>query len=102
MRWPTSSQQKLLDGIIEILDNFDYDKVCVTMHLLNWKYAGKDHTPTVKELKEFSVQQIAYCLDAVIKYRNKITTECGGFRVIIDLDGNIELSFILTSWSNGD
>lgn len=102
MKWPISLRQKLLDGIIEILDNFEYDKVCVTMHFLNWKYVGKDHTPTVKELKEFSIQQIASCLDSTSKYNSKTTTECGGFRVIIDLDGNIELLFILTSWDSGD
>lgn len=102
MKWPTSSRQKLLDGMIEILDNFDYDRVCVTMHFLNWKYAGEDHTPTVGELKKRSIEGIIACADEALKYSTTFVTECGGFKTKVDLNGNIYLSFILTSWDSGD
>lgn len=88
--------------MIEILDNFDYNRVCVAMHFLNWKYLGEDHTPTVEELKKRSITEIIACANKAIEYYDTFVTECGGFRVKVDLNGNIELLFILTSWNSGD
>lgn len=105
MSWPISLRQKLLDGILEIVQEFDYDKVYKVMTFLGWKYAFMDSTPSINELSAFSVNEIIQCANRAIEYKSKCTTECGGFRVTIDPDENnfyIRLSFSLTSWEYGD
>lgn len=105
MSWPTSLRQKLLDGILEILQEFDYDKVHKVMNFLNWTYAFNPNVPSFEELKAFSLEQMLYCVNRAIEYKSKCTTECGGFHVIVDPDEKnfyIRLSFSLTSWDYGD
>lgn len=105
MSWPTSLRQKLLDGILEIVQEFDYTRVHKVMAFLDWRYAFIDSTPSINELKSFSVDQIIDCANKAFSYKSKCTTECGGFRVTIDPDEKnfyIRLSFSLTSWEYGD
>lgn len=103
-KWPTSLQQKLLDGILEILENFNYEKVAAVMRFLDWKYAGVDHTPTVQELKEYALQNIIDCINRSIKYNGRVTTLCGGFRVDVNTKDEpyIEVSFEIANWGYGD
>jgi len=105
MNWPTSLRQKLLDGILEIVQEFDYDRVYKVMVFLGWKYASIGNIPSINELSAFSVNEIIQCANRAIEHKSKYTTECGGFRVTIDPDEKnfyIRLSFSLTSWEYGD
>lgn len=105
MSWPTSLRQKLLDGILEIVQEFDYAKVHKVMNFLNWTYAFKPNVPSIEELKKYSLEQMIYCANKTFEYKSKCTTECGGFRITIDPDEKnfyIRLSFSLTSWEYGD
>lgn len=74
------------------------------MHFLDWKYAGMDELPTIEYLKYFSVREMVGCINAAVKHKTNCTTECGGFRIEVDLEGDpyIKMSFVLSSWCSGD
>ena len=73
------------------------------MEFLDWKYAGKDHTPTKGELKEYLIGELLYCIRAALKHDLKCSTECGGFKIDVDLQDEPTISayFVVTEWCYG-
>ena len=99
---PTRLQQKVLDAILEILQEFDWTRTQQVMEMLKWRWAGYDDTLTEQDLKSFAVNLI---LDTLDKYNlenseGNFSSRCGGFQVDVNMNVglSIELSFVLTSW----
>jgi len=95
--------------MFDIINNFDYDKVCIVMKHLEWEWFGKG-IPTVDDIR-FAARErletvIKNCLlDA--KPEQEYFVSSGGLKAtaIKDDYGQItflQLEFVLTSWELDD
>lgn len=85
--------QEMIDGC---MDNFDFDKVALTMGALKWKWFDVG-IPTVYDLRVCARDLLKY---VVARKCYKVST--GGFQAIAHIeDGEIyslELKFVVSSW----
>jgi hypothetical protein len=100
--------KKEYELIIEILENFDFDKCEKVMKHLNWTWWNNSNSPTVQELRESAKQRIE---DSIINlkkeekwhYSQPYMSSSGGVCAHVWKNRygkicNIQLQFILTEW----
>ncbi len=70
----------LLQQQAEIMERFDFERVLIAMHALNWKWVGE--TVTIEDLKRTAMQ----LMDSVQQERTKgwRSVATGGFEARID------------------
>ena len=101
---------QLRDEIENVLDWFDFERVCKVMEFLDWVWFDCD-TPTgvpgVPELRIRARKMIYDCINnmSLIKEINRNYSICGGGFYARTSQYNeekiyIELDFVVTSWDN--
>ena len=97
---------QLWEKINEVLDNFDFSKVIVTMEALDWSWActegeadlysdqgcrirkeGSDwhYFPNIQQLQKRSRELIKECVEHIPDGENRWMVSTGGFEVIVDI-----------------
>jgi hypothetical protein len=84
--------KKSEEQLLQILEDFDYDKVREYMLSVNWTYLGQEHVPYIEELKRTARVQIYCALESVEKTNEATHCGSGGFNVYIFKWG-VKLSF---------
>ena len=107
----TGLQEKFQSLIDEVMDNFDFHKVCKVMKFLNWRWAtAEEGIPEIWELKREARRLLNECLYEIIKHgEDTWSISTGGFSVHatnykeaeVDDDEfhlGLKLSFELEDW----
>jgi hypothetical protein len=89
------TKQELID---EILDQFDFEKVHLTMKALGWEWMDVG-VPEAPNLRKSARRLLQEATKSPSPY-SKISS--GGFVVEKDVDGFLELRFEVSSWNTFD
>jgi hypothetical protein len=86
------------EHINEIMDNFDFRRVAITMRYLKWGWgmAPNTHIPEENELRQYVRARMVE-----MHQRNLTYMDSGGFRVERSGDA-FTVSFVLTDWQTYD
>lgn len=111
MASPRHDIQKMID---EVLENFDFEKVYLTMKALRWSWATTAQTPPPMErLKETAEYLLRGCIDGAINCKDlkpevAYLNATGGFKAYCHLNRykqvtSLHLEFIVSEWeTDGD
>jgi len=86
-------EEKQIEGIETIMDEFDFHKVQRYMESVNWHWADCEDTPSVTLLRRTAKQML---MDAV---KSKFTVISSGGFFIHRTENSIHLSFSLEEYS---
>lgn len=94
--------------ILEVLENFNFDKVKQTMECLDWTWRGSKECPTIEELKERAEDLLINVVSGIEKEEEMqpdVAYHCGtgGFEAtaILGKDykvGYVGLKFVVSNW----
>lgn len=103
-----------IDKMVEqVLENFDFGKVYLTMRALNWTWGMEPRTPSIESLKRTAENLLRGSINGAIKSKDLREWEgylnaTGGFKATAYRNRfkhivNVELEFIVSSWdTDGD
>lgn len=93
------NKEKAIENIIE---NFDFERVCKVMKYLDWKWRDAEESPSIGALVIEAQKQLSYAFDECLKRKKDIKTGTGGFVCRATYDNSkvdiLELVFELDSW----
>lgn len=85
---------KLIEQRDIILSDFDFKKVKKAMTSLDWNWIDENqmkYSPTIEDI----VKVAEFCLDNVIKSKDKEDTYCAGGFEALKINGVLELRFVI-------
>jgi hypothetical protein len=99
--------------INEVLEEFDFEKVYLTMKALNWTWATVPGCPSIDRLKDTAEYLLRGCIEGAVNCKNLREYESyhhatGGFKAYCYRNKfkhivSLHLEFIVTEWqSDGD
>lgn len=103
-----------IDNMVQqVMENFDFEKVYLTMKALNWTWGFSTRTPEIQDLKRTAEHLLRGSIDGAIKSKDLKPWEgylhaTGGFKATAYKNRfkhivNVELEFIVSSWdADGD
>lgn len=101
------------DMINEVLAHFDFVQVHLVMMALDWKWAGCNRVPTIRELKEEAENHLNSAIEQALSLTNTEHHEVGwisasgGFKATAwknedNTLARIQLEFIVADWDADD
>ena len=103
-----------IDNMIQqVMENFDFERVYLTMRALNWTWGLDTRSPQMEDLKRTAEYLLRGSINGAIKSKDLKPWEgylnaTGGFKATAFRNGykrivNLELEFIVSSWdTDGD
>jgi len=111
MASPRHDIQKMVD---EVMENFDFNKVYLTMKALKWGWATVPQTPPpIDRLKQTAEYLLKGCIDGAVQCKNlqpevPYLHATGGFKAYCHINKykhvtSLHLEFIVSGWmTDGD
>lgn len=108
-----SPREHIDEMVKEVIEEFDFSKVILTMKALNWTWGMSTTVPSIEDLKRTAEYLLRGSIDGAIKAKDLREWEgymnaTGGFKATAYRNRyktitSINLEFIVTSWeSDGD
>ena len=95
------TRDELVDGMLNVMERFDFGKVHAYMVLKDWKVEGE--IPTEKKLMEWSQELLEQCIGGHLSYPTLYhisSNEDCGLCANLDLEGIMKLSFFIEQKSS--